>query len=83
MISIRTSTSRSGTGGRPRMGGRGPMRMMKGEKARDFKGTMRKLLGYLGQYRIALLIVAIMEVASSGRLVPRATTVRPTTAVLT
>jgi ATP-binding cassette subfamily B multidrug efflux pump len=66
MISIRTSTSRSGTGGRPRMGGRGPMRMMKGEKARDFKGTMRKLLGYLGQYRIALLIVAIMAVVSTA-----------------
>jgi ATP-binding cassette subfamily B multidrug efflux pump len=65
MISIRTSSSPSGAGGRPRMGGRGPMRMMKGEKARDFKGTMRKLLGYLRQYRIALLIVAIMAIAST------------------
>ena len=28
--------------------GGGPMAMMKGEKARDFKGTMRKLIQYLG-----------------------------------
>ena len=29
----------------------GPMAMMKGEKPRDFKGTMRKLIEYLGQYK--------------------------------
>jgi hypothetical protein len=33
--------------------GRGPMRrgMMKDEKASDFKGTMIKLIGYLGKYK--------------------------------
>jgi hypothetical protein len=43
----RTSSNEQRQTNRPRgpMGGRhGPMAMMKGEKARDFKGTMRKLL---------------------------------------
>ncbi len=43
----------------------GPMGMMRGEKARDFKGTMRKLLAYLGKYKFALVIVALMAVAST------------------
>ena len=34
--------------------GRGPMGhgrgMMPGEKAKDFKGTMKKLMSYLGKY---------------------------------
>ena len=48
------------------MGGRhGPMAMMKGEKARDFKGTMRQLLQYLGAYKIGILIVIIFAVAST------------------
>ena len=53
--------------GGPRRGpfGGGPMAMMKGEKARDFKGTMRQLLGYLDQYKPALVLVALMAVAST------------------
>jgi len=39
--------------------------MMKGEKARDFKGTMRKLLQYLGSYKITILIVMIFAVGST------------------
>ncbi|HOU11862.1 MAG TPA: ABC transporter ATP-binding protein [Anaerolineae bacterium] len=39
--------------------------MMKGEKARDFKGTMRKLVGYLDKYKLALVVVALMAVAST------------------
>ena len=46
------------------MGG-GPMAMMKGEKARDFKGTMIKLLHYLGSYKAAILVVMIFAVAST------------------
>jgi ATP-binding cassette subfamily B multidrug efflux pump len=46
------------------MGG-GPMAMMKGEKARDFKGTMIKLLRYLGSYKTAILVVMIFAVAST------------------
>jgi ATP-binding cassette subfamily B multidrug efflux pump len=47
------------------MGRGGPMAMMKGDKARDFKGTLRKLIQYLGSYRIAILIVMIFAVAST------------------
>jgi len=39
--------------------------MMKGEKARDFKGTMRKLIIYLGQYKVALIAVAIVAALST------------------
>jgi ATP-binding cassette subfamily B protein len=48
------------------MGGRhGPMAMMRGEKARDFRGTMRKLIQYLGAYRYAIVIVILFAVAST------------------
>ena len=51
-------------GGGP-MGRGGPMAMMKGEKARDFKGTMRKLIQYLGAYRVAIFITMIVAIAST------------------
>ncbi len=56
-----------GASGRPRGGpfGGGPMAMMKGEKARDFKGTMAKLIKYLGAYRVSILIVMVIAVAST------------------
>lgn len=41
------------------------MAHMAGEKAKDFKGTFRKLLRYLGKYRIRILIVMIFAVAST------------------
>lgn len=47
------------------MGGGGPGAMMKGEKPRDFKGTMKKLIGYLGAYRLTILIVMILASAST------------------
>jgi len=47
------------------MGRGGHMGMMKGEKARDFRGTMRKLLQYLGAYKIGILIVTLFAVAST------------------
>jgi len=39
--------------------------MMKGEKARDFKGTMLKLLQYLGRYKLAAGIVILFAIAST------------------
>ena len=53
-----------GRGGGP-MGRGGPMAMMKGDKARDFKGTMQKLLQYLGSYKIAISITLIVAAAST------------------
>jgi len=47
------------------MGRGGPMAMMKGEKARDFKGTMRKLIQYLGSYKISILIVMLFAIGST------------------
>jgi len=41
------------------------MAMMKGEKARDFKGTMRKLIEYLGAYKVSILIVMLFAVGST------------------
>ena len=38
------------------MGG-GPRGMMPGEKAKDFKGTMGKLISYLGKYLPAIIAV--------------------------
>ena len=53
--------------GRPAgpMGRGGPMAFMKGEKARDFKGTMRKLIGYLGAYNRSIVIVLIVAAIST------------------
>ncbi|HEY3342371.1 MAG TPA: ABC transporter ATP-binding protein [Anaerolineae bacterium] len=55
--------------GRGPMGGRGGMGhmggMMKGEKPRDFKGTMLKLIQYLGAYRVSILVVLIFAAAST------------------
>ncbi|MBO9368361.1 MAG: ABC transporter ATP-binding protein [Chloroflexi bacterium] len=45
--------------------GHGPMAMMKGESARDFKGTMRKLIAYLGPYRWLMLLVLFLAAAST------------------
>lgn len=53
-------------GGGPGMMGRGgPMAMMKGETARNFKGTMRKLIAYLGAYKLLTAIVILLAIAST------------------
>ena len=45
---------------------RGPMHgPMQTEKAKDFKGTFKKLWGYLSIYKIGLIIVAIFAIAST------------------
>jgi len=48
----------------PRPGG-GPMAMMPGDKARDFKGSMKKLIGYLGRYKWTILFVLCLAVVST------------------
>jgi ATP-binding cassette subfamily B multidrug efflux pump len=47
------------------MGHGGPMAMMRGDKARDFKGTMSKLIHYLGAYKFAIVIVLLFAIAST------------------
>ena len=63
-----TTRSRPAMGpdsGRGPMGRGGPMAMMEGDKAHDFRGTMRKLLRYLGKYRATVLVVFVFAVAST------------------
>ena len=52
--------------GRMGFGGGGPHgMMMRGEKPRDFKGTMVRLLKYLSVYKFSFLIVVLFAVAST------------------
>lgn len=47
---------------------RGPMGhgpMMPGEKAKDFKGSLKKLLAYIGKYKIAILAVMLFAAVST------------------
>ncbi len=63
----------SGTPNRPVQRRRGPMggpmggpgMMMPGAKARDFKGTMRKLIQYLSPYRTSLIVVFAFAILST------------------
>ncbi len=49
-----------------RGGMHGPGAMMRGgEKARDFKGTMKKLIEYLSVFRVSIIVVIIFAAASS------------------
>ncbi|MFZ7120814.1 MAG: ABC transporter ATP-binding protein [Eubacteriaceae bacterium] len=50
-----------------RPGGMGPRHgaMMSGEKARDFKGTMKKLISYLKPYKLAIITVIVFAIASA------------------
>jgi ATP-binding cassette subfamily B protein len=51
-----------------------------GEKAKDFRGTIKKLLAYMGSYRTALVVVMVFAVASTvfnvvgPKILSRATT---------
>ena len=59
-------TRRGPMGGHGPMGGGGPMAILRrGEKPRDFKGTMKKLIGYLGSYRIPILVMMVFSIAST------------------
>jgi len=75
-----TSSRPSGNGFRnlpagrpPVMGGRGPMGGPPGghlafgkvEKPRDFKGTLRKLIAYLGVHKVTVLLVFLLAVGST------------------
>jgi len=61
--------------------GRGPMAaMMGGAKPRDFRGTMARLIQYMGRYKLAVAIVLLFAVASTAasiagpKILGRATT---------
>ena len=50
---------------RRRRGGPGPRGMTNTEKAKDFRGTLKKLLSYLGAYKIGIIIVFVFAIAST------------------
>lgn len=39
-------------------------RMMPGEKARDFRGTMRTMLAFMGQFKVHLVLILVFAVGS-------------------
>jgi len=59
-----TPQSREST--RPRPRGGGPRaHMFMGEKPKDFKGIVQRLIAYIGRYKIALSLVLVMAVGST------------------
>ncbi len=63
-----TENPKENTRQRPPMGrpGGGPHGLIRGgEKARDFKGTMLKLLQYLKPYRVQIIMVFLFAIAST------------------
>lgn len=61
---VSSQQKQGGRGQRPGGFG-GGRRMMPGEKARDFKGTMRQLIRYLGVYRISIIVVMVFAAVST------------------
>ena len=50
-----------------RRGGHGSMgRMMPGEKAQDFKGTIGKLVRFMGQFKVAFIAAIVFAMASAA-----------------
>ena len=44
----------------------GPMgAMMPGEKAKDFKGTMKKLLSFMGRFKVQIIVVLLFAIGST------------------
>ncbi len=48
-----------------RRGPGGPRGMMPGEKAKDFKGTIRRLFSHLGHFKLTILLVGLFAVGST------------------
>lgn len=57
----------SETTGRPRRGPMGGRRgAVPGEKAKDFKGSIKKVLNYMGRYKLRLMMMFIFAVAGTA-----------------
>ena len=57
---------------RPRRAMGGPHGMGAGERAKDFSGTMRRLLREMGRWRLSLIAVAVLGVGPVGLMAVRA-----------
>ena len=61
-----SNESNMNSASRPKRPMRGPGRgMAPGEKAKDFKGSIRKMLRYMGKYKIAVVFVMIIAACST------------------
>ena len=49
----------------PRMGGHGARGGVPGEKAKDFKGTLKKLFKYMGAFKVHMIFVAVFAVCGT------------------
>lgn len=58
--------ARAGKIGHHGHGPGGPHGMMPGEKANDFKGSMKKLLIFMGQFKVAIFIALVFAVVSTA-----------------
>ena len=48
------------------MGGHGPGHgMMPGEKAKDFQGTLKKMIAFMGRFKAALVVVLVFAIGST------------------
>ena len=45
--------------------GHGPGRMMPGAKAKDFKGTMKRMIRFMSRFKVALVIVFLFAIGST------------------
>ena len=45
--------------------GHGPRGMMPGEKAKDFKGTLKKMLAFMGRFKALLAVVLVFAIGST------------------
>lgn len=45
--------------------GHGPGRMMPGAKAKDFKGTMKRMIRFMGRFKVALVVVFLFAIGST------------------
>lgn len=57
--SLKGSTSPGANRGPKPGSGRGPHGMLKGEKAKDFKSGIKRLLRYMGKYKYTVLLVFV------------------------
>ncbi len=59
------SNGKEGQPQAPRIRHGGPGAMGAIEKPKDAKGTLRRLLSYLGEYRLLLVIVTVLTIGST------------------
>lgn len=63
---LKGSSAKKVQSGGPGNGQHGPQKLMKGESAKNFKGSIRRLLQYMGHYKRTIFVVFIFASLSTG-----------------